>query len=184
MNPNCDKLVKALEYFKPPFKYGSEGQAIYDTDGNMALQVRGWGHLTGTGAHAFPYEEAAKLQDEFGQWVADAMNAAHREATEKPTDEKRAALDAAYQEDICSIVSRYGVTDIYNATEEVMQCASRYYNTLTTPPDTVGDEVENYINAELNLCKGQLKGGAWYAGYKTALHNILALIKKNGGENG
>jgi len=69
----------ALEYFKPPFKYEAMGQTIYavGVDGHnmMALQVRGWGSLVGTGtAYKLPNDKAEHIQDEFGQWVCDAMN--------------------------------------------------------------------------------------------------------------
>ena len=70
-------LPVALEYFKPPFKYENIGQTIYCTGANgqqMCLQVRGWGNLIGGGANALPHEKAQHVQDEFGQWVADALN--------------------------------------------------------------------------------------------------------------
>lgn len=67
----------ALEYFKPPFKYEPMGQTIYCEGANgpsMCLQVRGWGNLTGGGANNLPHEKAEYVQDEFGQWVCDAIN--------------------------------------------------------------------------------------------------------------
>lgn len=68
----------ALEYFKPPFKYEAMGQTIYCEGANgqnMCLQVRGWGNLIGGGANNLHPKHAQHIQDEFGQWVCDAMNA-------------------------------------------------------------------------------------------------------------
>ena len=48
--------------------------AILDADGNMLLDVRGWGHLTATGALHLDPEEAMVIQDRIGARVAEAMN--------------------------------------------------------------------------------------------------------------
>lgn len=70
----------ALKYFKPPFMYDAEGQTIWGIHNGkgkaMCLQVRGWGNLIGGGANALDHKLAAKIQDEFGQWVCDVMNGA------------------------------------------------------------------------------------------------------------
>lgn len=71
------KQIKALKYFKPPFKYDAEGQTIYcqsKNGDNMCLQVRGWGNLIGGGAENLPPEEAATIQDDFGEWVVHRLN--------------------------------------------------------------------------------------------------------------
>ena len=36
--------------------------------------VRGWGHLTGTGAMHLPEESAARIQDEFVKYILDRLN--------------------------------------------------------------------------------------------------------------
>lgn len=33
------------------------------------ITIRGWGNLTGISAHNFPAEKAAKIQDDFAQWL-------------------------------------------------------------------------------------------------------------------
>lgn len=35
--------------------------------------LRGWGHLTGCGALNLPAEKAAKIQDDFGNWVVNKL---------------------------------------------------------------------------------------------------------------
>ena len=40
--------------------------------GNIIL-VRGWGALTGVGGRHIPREEAAKIQDDFIEWVIDTI---------------------------------------------------------------------------------------------------------------
>lgn len=39
-------------------------------NGRSFLIIRGWGYLTGVGGLNLPPEEAAKIQDGFGEWVA------------------------------------------------------------------------------------------------------------------
>jgi len=38
--------------------------------------IRGWGHLTGIGGLHLPQEEAARLQDEFEQYIVETLNKA------------------------------------------------------------------------------------------------------------
>lgn len=65
-------------FFKPPFRHESglilcrgtkEGDSI-------VLDVRGWGYLTGKGcgAHGMTDYAAISVQDQFGEWVAHALN--------------------------------------------------------------------------------------------------------------
>ena len=35
----------------------------------LFITIRGWGNLTGTGAHNFPVEKAVKIQDDFAAWI-------------------------------------------------------------------------------------------------------------------
>ena len=49
---------------------------IYKDDPNQILNnelefitIRGWGNLTGVGAHNLPAEQAAKIQDDFANWI-------------------------------------------------------------------------------------------------------------------
>ena len=52
---------------EPPFKYDSYGQKIWSDNGNLALDVRGWG--------VFQYKKNnTELQDQFGEFVVKALN--------------------------------------------------------------------------------------------------------------
>lgn len=37
------------------------------------MLIRGWGHLTGCGALNLPDHEAAKIQDDFGEWIVKKL---------------------------------------------------------------------------------------------------------------
>ena len=43
-------------------------------DGVYMFCVRGWGHLTGTGAMHLPEESAARIQDEFVKYIISRIN--------------------------------------------------------------------------------------------------------------
>ena len=66
--------VRGYAPFKPPFKYDADGQCIFDSAGNMIVDVRGWGFLTGKGAKAYKQEKAMKIQDGIGRRIAQIMN--------------------------------------------------------------------------------------------------------------
>ena len=38
------------------------------------MLIRGWGHLTGTGGLHLKDEDAAKIQDDFGQYIVNILN--------------------------------------------------------------------------------------------------------------
>lgn len=38
------------------------------------ILIRGWGNLTGTGAHNLPREEAANIQDTFAEHIVELLN--------------------------------------------------------------------------------------------------------------
>lgn len=42
-------------------------------DGHPVFLLRGWGHLTGCGALNLPEEKAAKIQDDFANWVVNKL---------------------------------------------------------------------------------------------------------------
>jgi len=66
-----DWKKKFREIFKGPYVYDDHGQFIRDQDGSMILNVRGWGKLhTKIGIN-----EAAEIQDAFGNFVAKIFNA-------------------------------------------------------------------------------------------------------------
>ena len=60
--------------FKPPFKYDPDDQCIFDSAGNMIVDMRGWGFLTGKGAMAYDSEKAMKIQDKIGERITHIIN--------------------------------------------------------------------------------------------------------------
>ena len=42
---------------------------IYNVKDHHLITIRGWGNLTGVGAHNFPAEKAEKIQDDFVQYL-------------------------------------------------------------------------------------------------------------------
>ncbi len=62
--------------FPGPFEYDDLGTHIADSLGNTVIDMRGWGRLTGTGEGGLemPEEEAAKIQDAFGHFLAETLN--------------------------------------------------------------------------------------------------------------
>lgn len=90
-----------------PTEYQGEGgffaydfmpqKIMFKTDqGDMTaldvLIVRGWGHLIGGGGLGLPTDVAAKIQDNFGKWVVETLNAALTRQSESVGDR-----DAAYE---------------------------------------------------------------------------------------
>lgn len=65
--PNRDDV------FPLPWRY--EHGYIWSADGSVVAEMRGWGHLTGTGGgRALPEAEAAEIQDRIGAELAAAWN--------------------------------------------------------------------------------------------------------------
>jgi hypothetical protein len=81
-DPVSGRLGCPPEYAGPFFAYDFMPQKIMfksghgDTMALDVLSVRGWGHLTGGAALNINPEAAAKIQDSFGQWVVQTLNAA------------------------------------------------------------------------------------------------------------
>lgn len=71
--------MEFLKYYKPPFKYDPHGCSVMCADGK-ALDIRGWGMLTGCAAFDLSADESEKIQDDFGLWVADTLNKAIKES--------------------------------------------------------------------------------------------------------
>ncbi len=72
MTPPEISFLLAKPYWRPPFKHDSG--MIVDRDHHRMLDVRGWGHLTGGGAHALNDDKAAAIQDQIGESVAALIN--------------------------------------------------------------------------------------------------------------
>ena len=65
-----------MEAYKKPLRYDIHGQMIFDANDNLVADIRGWGYLTGTGGLNLPEDEALKIQDKFGEDLANAYNKA------------------------------------------------------------------------------------------------------------
>lgn len=46
---------------------------IIQIDGVDKLLIRGWGNLTGQGAHNLSNEEAIKVQNDFAKWIVEQL---------------------------------------------------------------------------------------------------------------
>ena len=74
--PKQGKINSLVRCFVKPFRACNLSGWIYDADNMHALDVRGWGRLTGTGGGlGIQEDEAAEIQDAFQQHVVDALNA-------------------------------------------------------------------------------------------------------------
>jgi hypothetical protein len=64
----------ARPYFKPPFRH--DCGMIWDSGpgAGRIMDIRGWGHLTGTGACNLPADKAAAIQEQIGESVAALLN--------------------------------------------------------------------------------------------------------------
>lgn len=74
-----DKLPDTTsEHVKGPLHHedGIIWQTEHVGDGAMVAQIRGWGYLTGRGALGLSGEEAAAIQDEWGELFAAAPETA------------------------------------------------------------------------------------------------------------
>lgn len=59
------------KYYKPPFWYDAEsGGYVFDQNGTMIMEVRGWGHL----CSKLDDDEAWKVQEEIGKSIVSALN--------------------------------------------------------------------------------------------------------------
>lgn len=66
-----DQYTKELmSAFKPPFRYMPEGSAIFDSNDNHVLDIRGWGFLS----NRLGAEAAASVQDHLGEYLVDQLN--------------------------------------------------------------------------------------------------------------
>lgn len=49
-----------------------DGEII--SNGEVWIIIRGWGNLTGTGAHHLSVEEASNIQDTFAEFIVNTLN--------------------------------------------------------------------------------------------------------------
>ena len=75
---SCDALVGPLakRHWEAPFRYDAGGAMIWDAQGERALDVRGWGMLTGKGALGLSPTLAEEITADFGESVVRILNAA------------------------------------------------------------------------------------------------------------
>jgi hypothetical protein len=65
------ELEAALKHFKQPFQYAEDsGSYILDSDGNIVLEVRGWGCLS----HILSDSEAIQTQENIAKAVVNLLN--------------------------------------------------------------------------------------------------------------
>lgn len=69
-----DILNSKKESTETGFFYDKESQMIKNITGGRFLLIRGWGMLTGIGGYNLPAEKAAKIQDEFAEWIVSRLN--------------------------------------------------------------------------------------------------------------
>ena len=73
-----EKLLKCinggLNLTNPHISFRHEDGYILDNDHNKLILIRGWGNLTGIGAHNLPVEEAANIQDTFADFIVERLN--------------------------------------------------------------------------------------------------------------
>lgn len=70
----ASELVEKLNGFSDK-KFNATRDGIWIcVDGVRRLMIRGWGRLTGLNAYCLHGTDAAKLQDEFGDWVVNKLN--------------------------------------------------------------------------------------------------------------
>lgn len=68
--PGEEWVVRGVDFFTQDENYKEEAQGW-----NYVFCVRGWGHLTGTGAMNLPVKEAERIQDEFARFILEKLNA-------------------------------------------------------------------------------------------------------------
>jgi hypothetical protein len=72
-----DKInEKSKHQFKHKFFY-RDGYISFlneNKETKHLLFVRGWGHLIGSGGHNLPPKEAARIQDEFAEYIVEQLN--------------------------------------------------------------------------------------------------------------
>ena len=60
--------------FKPGWKRSDDNRCVITYNGGYQFLVRGWGYLTGCGGLNLPRDLAAKIQDEFIDYMINRLN--------------------------------------------------------------------------------------------------------------
>jgi hypothetical protein len=130
--------------YAPPFRYCASGQQIFDANGELYADMRGWGWLTGKGGLAMEDVKAAKLQDGLGSKTADILNVACNGF------ESSASVVITHNE------NEYEETPVKLSMEDGRICAEpldAHYGLLESPN---GDDLADTINRL--LARGVLSG--------------------------
>jgi hypothetical protein len=73
---NQQDILNILNGFQNPTVEHSfvnkDGEIWMDGERHI-ITIRGWGNLTGTGAHNLPEDEAANIQDTFAAWIIEKL---------------------------------------------------------------------------------------------------------------
>ena len=73
-----DMILSIMNGVKPAIKLNlsisEEDRNIILLKGSPFILIRGWGNLTGTGAHNFSTEKAAKIQDDLANWIVELFS--------------------------------------------------------------------------------------------------------------
>ena len=67
-------MKKLNELIKYPVKYFGACRQIFDTEGHVILDIRGWGRLQYDENHKYDEANGIKKQDFIGEEIAKAIN--------------------------------------------------------------------------------------------------------------
>ena len=68
------RIEGEINLTNPHINFRHEDGFILDNDHNKLILIRGWGNLTGIGAHNLSVEEAANIQDTFADFIVERLN--------------------------------------------------------------------------------------------------------------
>ncbi|WQJ53456.1 MAG: hypothetical protein [Wendovervirus sonii] len=128
---------------------------LYFVDDSMNVHkiamVRGWGHLTGTGALNLNSDKAAEIQDDFLNWVCDQLNESN------DTD----------------IIVKYEVVSIDDKRNNLDAQFDEYFNNKTSEPSVQSSITIDDNSKYLNNCSGDnyfiddTQSQCWYSATNT-----------------
>lgn len=71
---SAEKIVSIINGFIESSIHGlTLEDGVFRLDGDTLMMVRGWGHLTGTGARNLDGDKAAEIQDEFAEYIFNRL---------------------------------------------------------------------------------------------------------------
>lgn len=79
-----DTEEKIMNCLNGVYQFANKDLSFYHNEGQIfakekqhelhVITIRGWGNLTGTGAHNLKAEEAANIQDTFAEYIVEQLN--------------------------------------------------------------------------------------------------------------